>query len=321
MKARRAALAFALPALLAAAAAGAWPDKRVTFVVPAPPGGTMDVMARVVGAQLSPRLGQPVVVDYRPGGGGALAVQAVLAAAADGHTLLFTGSSVLTESPHVLALRYNTLTDLRPVADLGRAYLLVIAHPAFPAGSLSELIAYAKRNPRKLSYASYGPGTVAHYAGLIFNRREGIDLQHVPYKGSPPALADVMAGQVPLMFDGIVTSLPHIRSGKVKAFAISSRSRSRLLPQVPTFAELGYPEIDFANWIGVAASARMTPALAAAINRELLALIATPAVRERLLELGFEQTPAATPEQLAAMVRAEFERNARIVRDFDIRFE
>jgi tripartite-type tricarboxylate transporter receptor subunit TctC len=321
MKARRAALAFAVAALLAAAAAGAWPEKPVRFVVPAPPGGTMDVMARLVGAQLSPRLGQPVIVDHRPGGGGALAVHAVLDAVPDGHTLLFTGSSVLTESPHVLALKYDTLTDLRPVADLGRAYLLAIAHPALPANSLNELIAYAKRNPRKLSYASYGPGTVAHYAGLIFNRKEGIDLQHVPYKGSPPALADVMAGHVPVMFDGIVTSLPHIRSGKVKAFAISSRGRSNLLPQVPTFAELGYPEIDFANWIGVAASARMSPALAATINRELRALVATPAVRSRLLELGFEETPASTPGELAAMVRAEFERNARIVKAFNITFE
>jgi tripartite-type tricarboxylate transporter receptor subunit TctC len=321
MKARRAALAFALSALLAAAAAHAWPEKRITFVVPAPPGGTMDVMARLVGAQLSPRLGQPVIVDHRPGGGGALAVQAVLDALPDGHTLLFTGSSVLTESPHVLTLRYDTLADLRPVADLGRAYLLAIAHPALPANSLNELIAYAKRNPRRLSYASYGPGTVAHYAGLIFNRKEGIDLQHVPYKGSPPALADVMAGHVPVMFDGIVTSLPHIRSGKVKAFAISSRGRSNLLPQVPTFAELGYPEIDFANWIGVAASSKMSPALAATINRELRALVATPSVRSRLLELGFEETPASTPGELAAMVRAEFERNARIVKAFNITFE
>ena len=322
MKARRAALAFALFGLLAAAAASAaWPEKRITFVVPAPPGGTMDVMARVVAAQLSPRLGQPVIVDYRPGGGGALAVQAVLDAPADGHTLLFTGSSVLTESPHVLALRYNPLTDLQPVADLGRAYLLLIAHPAVPAGSLAELVAHAKRTPRKLSYASYGPGTAAHYAGLMLNRREGIDLQHVPYKGSPPALADVMSGQVPLMFDGIVTSLPHIRSGKVKAFAISSGSRSRLLPQVPTFAELGYPEIDFSNWIGVAASARMAPALAATINRELLTLVAAPGVSGRLLELGFEPTPASTPGELAAMVRAEFERNARIVKAFHITFE
>ncbi|HSA88819.1 MAG TPA: tripartite tricarboxylate transporter substrate binding protein [Burkholderiales bacterium] len=321
MKARRAALAFAFGALLAAAAAHAWPQKRIIFVVPAPPGGTMDVMARAVGAQLSPRLGQPVIVEHRPGAGGALAVKAVLDALPDGHTLLFTGSSVLTEIPHVLAPKYDTLSDLRPVADLGRAHLVLIAHPAVPAGSLHELIAYARRNPGKLSYASYSPGTAAHYCGLILNRREGLDLQHVPYKGSPPALADVIAGQVPLMFDGIVTSLPHIRSGKVKVLAISSRGRSSLLPQVATFAELGYPEIDFSNWIGVAASAKMPAALAATINRELLALVAMPGVRERLLELGFEPAPASTPEQLAAMVRADFERNARIVKAFNITFE
>ena len=218
----------------------------------------------------------------------------------------------------MLALRYNTLTDLQPVADLGRAYLLLIAHPAVPPGSLGELIIYAKRNPRKLSYASYGPGTVAHYAGLIFNRKDGIDPQHVPYKGSPPALADVMAGQVPLMFDGIVTSLPHIRSGKVKAFAISSRSRST--PAGSHVRRARLPR-SISNWIGVAASARMAPELAATINRELLALVAAPGVRERLLQLGFEQTPASTPGELAAKVRAEFERNAQIVKAFNVTFE
>jgi tripartite-type tricarboxylate transporter receptor subunit TctC len=317
MTARLAALAL----VFAIGSAHAWPEKPVRFIVPAPAGGAMDVIARMVGAQLTARLGQPVIVDPRPGGGGAIAVQAVLKADADGHTLLFTGSTVLAEIPHVLSLPYNTLTDLRPVASLGRTYLLLVEHPAVPAGSLKELIAYAKRSPGKLSYASYSAGTAAHYAGLMLNRREGLDLQHVPYRGSPPALVDVVSGQVPLMFDGIATSLQFIRAGKLKALGVSSPTRVALLPQVPTFAELGYPEIDFVNWIGVVASARVTPALTAAINRELLAVAAAPGARERLLDLGFEPAGVATPEALAALLREDFERNARIVKAFNIRSE
>lgn len=278
----------------------------------------MDVMARVVGTHLSARAGQPVIVDPRPGGGGAIAVQAVLRAEADGHTLLFTGSSVLAEIPQVMSVPYNTLTDLRPVASLGRTHLLLVQHPSVPAANLKELIAHAKRSPGKLSYASYSAGTVAHYAGLMLNRREGIDLQHVPYRGSPPALADVVAGQVPLMFDGIVTSLPYIRTGKLKALGVSSQHRVMLLPEVPTFAELGYPEIDFANWIGVVASARVAPALSGEINRELVALATAPGPRERLRDLGFEPAGGETPEALAALLRADFDRNARIVKAFDI---
>ena len=312
---------MALALVLAAGHAAAWPGKAVRFIVPAPAGGAMDVMARVVGAHLTARLGHPVVIDPRPGGGGAIAVQAVLRADPDGHTLLFTGSSVLAEIPHVISLPYNTLTDLRPVASLGRAYLLLVQHPAVPADSLQALIAHAKRSPGKLSYASYSAGTVAHYAGLMLNQREGIDLQHVPYRGSPPALADVVGGQVPLMFDGMVTSLPYLRAGKLKALGISSPSRVTLLPEVPTFAELGYPEIDFANWIGVVASARVPPALAAAINRELLAVAQAPGPRERLRDLGFELSGAETPEALAALLREDFERNARIVKAFNIRPE
>ena len=278
----------------------------------------MDVMARVVGTHLSVRAGQPVIVDPRPGGGGAIAVQAVLSAEADGHTLLFTGSSVLAEIPQVMSVPYNTLTDLRPVASLGRTHLLLVQHPSVPASNLKELIVHAKRSPGKLSYASYSAGTVAHYAGLMLNRREGIDLQHVPYRGSPPALADVVAGQVPLMFDGIVTSLPYIRTGKLKALGVSSQHRVMLLPEVPTFAELGYPEIDFANWIGVVASARVAPALTGEINRELVALATAPGPRERLRDLGFEPARGETPEALAALLRADFDRNARIAKAFDI---
>jgi tripartite-type tricarboxylate transporter receptor subunit TctC len=312
---------LAVPAVLAATAAGAWSDKPVRFVVPAPPGGTIDVIARVAGEQLAASIAQPVIVDNRPGAGGAIAVQAVLNAAPDGQTLLFTASNVLTEIPHVLKLNYDTLKDLKPVAEIGRAYLVMVAHPGVPAGTLKELIAYAKANRGKLAYASYSPGTASHYSGLILNQKVGIDLLHVPYKGSPPGLTDVIAGQVPLMFDGAVTSLPMLKAGKIKAYAVSSPARLAQLPNVPTFAELGYPEMEFWNWLGAVATSKMAPELIARIHAALLKSAAMPKARERIAELGFEHSPASTPAQLGELVRKDFERNAAIVKAFNIKLD
>ena len=176
-----------------------------------PPGGSSDVLARIVGEALSAQIGQPVVVDNKPGGGGAIAVNALLAAAPDGQTLLVGAQNVLTEVPLVLKVGFDPLRDLKPVASIGRTGLVLVANPSVPAGSLKELVEYAKANRGKLSYASYSPGTASHYAGLMLNQKAGIDLQHVPYKGSPPALTDVAAGQLALMFDGIPTALPFVR--------------------------------------------------------------------------------------------------------------
>ena len=234
------AVAAALASLAAWPAAG-WSAKPVRFVVTGPPGGSSDVLARIVGEALSAQIGQPVVVDNKPGGGGAIAVNALLAAPPDGQTLLVGAQNVLTEVPLVLKVGFDPLRDLKPVASIGRGGLVLVANPSVPAGSLKELVEYAKANRGKLSYASYSPGTASHYAGLMLNQKAGIDLQHVPYKGSPPALTDVVAGQLALMFDGMPTALPFVRAGKLKALAVTSRDRSPLLPQVPTFAELGYP--------------------------------------------------------------------------------
>ncbi len=190
-----------------------------------------------------------------------------------------------------------------------------------PAGSLKELVEYAKANRGKLSYASYSPGTASHYAGLMLNQKAGIDLQHVPYKGSPPALTDVAAGQLALMFDGMPTALPFVRAGKLKALAVTSRDRSPLLPQVPTFAELGYPDIELVNWIGAIAAAKLPAETTARIHAEIVKAVATPKVRQRLADAGFEPSPPATPAELERSVRADYERNAAIVKAFNIKFE
>ena len=306
---------------LTAAPAAAWTDKPVRFVVPAPPGGTADTAARIVAERVSASIGQPVVVENKPGGGGAIGIQAILSAAPDGQTLFVGAQNVLSEVPLVLKVSFDPFKDVKPVAEMARSSLVMVAHPGFKGDTPKDVIAHAKANPGKVSYASYSPGTVSHYAGLVLNKSAGIDLLHVPYKGSPPALQDVIGGQVPLMFDGIVTSLPLIKSGKLKAIAIASRARSNLLPQVPTFAELGYADFEFGNWIGAIASAKVSPELTAKINGEIVKAVATPEVRAKLAGLGFEQSPASTPAQLEKSTRADYDRNAGIVKTFNIKFE
>ena len=308
-------------ALFASNPAAAWSDKPVRFVVPAPPGGTADMVARVVGEQVSKNFGQPVIVENKPGGSGAIAAQAVVAAAPDGRTLFVGAQNMLTEVPLVLKLGFDPRKELKPVAEMARSSLVLVAAPKLKAESLKELVAYAKANPGKLSYASYSPGTVSHYAGLVLNRAAGIDLVHVPYKGSPPALQELLGGQLPLMFDGMLTSLPLIRSGKLKALAVAASSRSPLLPQVPSFRELGYADLEFGNWIGAIAPAAMAPVLTDKISAEVLKAVATPQVRERLAALGLDRGSPASPAELERSVRADYERNAAIVKAFNITFD
>ena len=303
------------------APAAAWSDRPVKFVVPSPPGGTADVVARVVGEQVSKSIAQPVIVENKPGGSGAVAVHALLGAAPDGRTLFVGSQNVLTEVPLVLRLSFDPQKDLKPVAEMARSGLVMVAYRGLKADSLADVIADAKANPGKVSYASYSAGTVSHYAGLVLNRATGIDLVHVPYKGSPPALQEVLGGQVPLMFDGMATSLPLIRAGKLKAIALASRERSRLLPEVPTFRELGHAEIEFGNWIGAIAPARMDSGLAAAINAGIVKAASTPAVRERLAALGFEPAAASLPGELERSLQADRSRNAAIVKAFNITFD
>ncbi|AOZ10499.1 Bug family tripartite tricarboxylate transporter substrate binding protein [Cupriavidus malaysiensis] len=306
------ALALAVPAALA------WTGKPVRMLVPAPAGGTMDVIARLLADQLSADLGQPVVVDNKPGAGGSIAISTLLAAPADGQTIMVTASNVLTEVPHVLKTPFDPLKDVRPIAAVARSRLLLVGTPSLPARDLAGLVAYARANPGKLSFASYSAGTASHYAGAILNQKAGLDLQHVPFAGSGPALAQVMGGQIPLMFDGMVTSLPLLKGGKLQAYAVASKTRSPLLPQVPTFAELGYPELDFSNWVGVIGSARLPEALAARIAAASYRAAATPRVHERMKDLGYEPIEAQSLPQLGQAVRTEFERNAGIVKAFGI---
>ena len=306
-------------ALALAAPAWAFTGKAVRMVVPAPAGGTMDIVARVLADQLSSQLGQPVIVDNKPGAGGVIAVQGLLAAPADGQTIMVTASNVLTEIPHVLKGNFDPLKDVKPVAVVARASMVLVAAPTLPAKDMKELVAWAKAKPGSQSFASYSTGTSSHYAGMILNQKAGLDLQHVPFNGSPPALVQVIAGQIPLMFDGMATSLPQITAGKVKAIGVAAKTRSAHLPQVPTLAEQGYPDLDFGNWVGVVVSGSVPAELVERINAEVGKAAAAPKVKERLAAAGFEPGGQVSAAEMGASVRAEFDRNAAIVKQFNIK--
>ena len=312
-------VSIALAAVFAASSALAFSDKPVRLIVPAPPGGTMDVFARAISDQLAQEIGQPVIVDNRPGAGGAIAVKYMLSQPADGSALLVTATNVLTEVPHTLKVDFDPLKDVKPVAQMARSELLFIASPEFPARDVKETIAYVKAHPGKVSVASYSPGTASQYASAILNRQAGIDLVHVPFAGSPPALTQVMGNQIPLMFDGAVTSKPMIAGGKIKLLAVAYKNRLPEFHNTPTMAELGYPDIDFANWVGVFASARTPPALIEKIYATLTRINALPAVRERYASTGLDVVEdKRTPQQLESDLRAEFERNGEIVKTYGI---
>ena len=315
------ALATLLAAALAPASALAFGEKPVRMIVPAPAGGTIDVMARIVSDQLSRDIGQPVVVENKPGAGGAIAVKYMLSQPADGQTLMVTASNVLTEVPHVLKGGFDPLKDVKPVSLMARSSLLFICSPQFPARDAKEAIAYVKAHSGQVSVASYSAGTASQYAGAILNRTAKLDMQHVPFPGSAPALAQVMGGQVPLMFDGAVTSRNLISAGKVRLLAVATSARMPEFPNVPTFAELGYPELNFGNWTGVIASSQTPAALTEKIHSALQKVAANPAVRERLIGAGFEPMTERSLAQAQVELRQEFDRNADIVKTFNIRLD
>jgi len=313
----------ALAALLAIAAAplaaNAWTNKPVKVLVPAPAGGTMDIVARILAESISSEIGQPVIVENKPGAGGAIAVQALNAAPPDGQTIMVIASNILTEIPLVMKTSFDPVKDVRPVTMVGRANMVLVAAATVPANNAKGLVDYLKTTKGgKGSFASYTAGTSSHYAGMIFAKKTGLDLTHVPFAGSPPALQNLMGGQVDIMFDGMATSLPQIKGGKLKAYGVASKTRSVHLPDVPTMAEQGFAEIDFSNWVGTIVSAKVPDDLMSKINIATVKAAMSPKVRERLIAAGFEPMVSESPDKLAQMVKADYERNAVIVKTFGI---
>ena len=297
-----------------------WPTKPIRIIVPAPAGGVSDNLARLLAEQMAINLKQPVIVDNKAGGSGTIGFNALLATPPDGYTMLLGPSGLLTEVPHVIKTPFDPLKDSLQVAELIQTPLLLVANPAVPARTLEELIAYAKANPGKLSVASYSAGTRSHYAGAIFNRKAGIDLMHIPYKGSPPAVADLLGGQVPLAFEALPNVLKHIQAGKLKAFAILGLQRSALLPDVPTMGERGFQDVSLlAGWTGVYVSSKTPEALVARIHAEVTKAFATPRIKQALDGSGNEISPVTSLLEQKKAFNQSFERSAAIVKEFNIK--
>lgn len=304
-----------------ALACGAWAfgDKPLKLIVPAPAGGTMDIVARLLGQQLSSEIGQNVIVENRPGAGGGIGIQALLQSPADGNTLLVGASNLLAEIPHVIKQPFDPLKDLIPVATVARSGIVLVTSAAYPARDFKSLVAQLEKNKGKTSYATYSPGTVSHYAGAIMSDQLGLDMQHVPFAGSPPALQNVLGGQIDIMFDGMLTSVPMIKAGKLRPYAFTGSVRSRHLPDVPTMAELGFPQLQFVGWVGVIGSAKLPPAVLAKAQEALKKAASAPAIQQRLFEAGLEPEVVVDTPALINETREISERNAAIVRKFGIK--
>lgn len=306
-------------ATAARAADAAFPDHPVRLVVPFTPGGVTDASGRLVADFLGRRLGQQVIVDNRPGAGGNIGAAQAAQAAADGYTLLLAFDGTMVINPHVFPkVPFDTLKDFSSVGKIGNATLILVAHPSVPANNLAELIALAKTKP--MPYGTSGTGSSPHIAGEMLARRTGAKLEHVPYKGGGQAMTDALGGAIPLVFTAVAGAHGHVKSGKLKALAVSSAKRSASLPDVPTFIESGVPDFVVDSWVGLLAPQKTPEAIVARLNTELNAVLADATVRERLGVLGIEPTPG-TPQAFTEQMRRDLAAYGPIVKEAGIKLE
>jgi tripartite-type tricarboxylate transporter receptor subunit TctC len=303
--------------LPARAQAIAYPTRPVRLVVGYAPGGSTDIAARIIGPALSDRLGQSFVIENRPGAGTNIATESVVKAAPDGYTLLMIGVSSTINATLYDKLPFVFLRDIAPVAGLERQTQVVLAHPSLPATTIPELIAYAKANPGKITMASSGVGSFGHLAGELIKMMAGIDLVHVPYRGAGPALTDLLGGQVQTCVIGLAGGLEHVRSGKLRALAVTAAARSAILPDVPTVGEF-LPGYEASDWFGVGAPRQTAPAIIARLNQEIGASLADPRIVERFAALGGAPM-AMTPAEFGKFLGDETEKWGKVVRAANIR--
>ena len=299
---------------LMAAAQGAYPHKPIRMIVPYPPGGPTDVLGRIVAQKLSESLGQQVVVENRPGASGMIGAELVAKAAPDGYTLL-TNASIHVINPSLYPkMNFDALRDFAPVSLIAQVPLILVVNPGLPVKSVQELIALGKAEPNRLNFGSSGNAAAPHLAGESFKIATGIQMQHVPYKGSAPALTDLIGGQVQLIFDSMPSAMPHVKSGKIRALAVTTAKRSPTVPDLPTIAESGVPGFDISTWYGVWAPAGTPKDIVNKVSAEIAKALQQPAVRERLAALGAEPV-GNTPEEFAAYCQSELAKWSKIVRE------
>jgi len=309
-------LLISIVALAAQAAFGqGYPAKPIHLIVPFPPGGPTDIVGRLVGQKVSEGLGQPVIVENRPGAGGTVGSSAAAKARPDGYTLLYGSTSTLAIAPALYHdLAYDPRSAFAPISLVSRGAIIAAINAQVPARTLQEFIALVKKTPGKLSYSSAGSGTPPHLAAELFKSIAGVDLLHVPYKGGAPAINDLVGGQVQAIFEGEVVLLPHIKSGRVRALAITGTKREAELPDVPTFAEAGLPKYDAYFWSGLVAPAGTPAPVIEKLNSVLVQALNAPDAREALKRQGLEPA-GTTAQQFAAFISGEVERWGRVARD------
>ena len=297
-----------------ASAQSTFPDRPVRVVVPFGAGNTLDNALRQVAEEFKKNTGQPMLVDNKPGGSGIIAAQIVKQAPADGYTLLLSNTSMFGINPHTFAkLPYDPDKDFRSVTSFLGASMVLAVHSSVPANNLREFVAWTKANAGKVSYASFTAGNSSHFAGVILNQRAGLDMVHVPFNGTPAAVQNLVGGQVYAAFLPLLPVRPHVESGKVKVLAVTSPQRSPLAPTVPTFRELGYPDMEIHIWSGISAPAGTPDAVVGRLNAELVKVLRTPEIQERWKAVDFEALPS-TPQEFTRYYQADSRRWAEAVR-------
>ncbi len=312
-----------LTVLLAAggfAHAQAWPTKTVTIVVPFPAGGTTDVLARAISNKLSAAIGQPVIVDNKPGAGATLGADLVAKATADGHTLLMGAVHHTVASNYYKNLKYSFEKDFAPITTVALVPNVMTVSAKSPYNSVKEVIADAKANPDKLAYGSNGNGTAQHMIGTQFEMETGVKVLHVPYKGSAPLTTDLLGGQVTMSFDTITPVLPFIKEGKLRALAVTTAKRSSALPNVPTLQEAGVPNVAIGTWFGLLAPAATPKPVIARLNTEIVKIIQSLEFKKQMFDIGAEPV-GNKPEEMAKQIKEETEKFARLVKDGKIILE
>jgi len=319
-----AALPLALLALASSGAAqaqAAYPNKPIRFMVGFPPGGSADVSSRTISQRLSERLGQPLVMDNRAGAGGMVGLEAIAKSAPDGYTIGIGTSGALTVNPTLRSkLPYDPLKDFAYISTMVVNPIALTISPALPPKDMREFLAWAKPQPGKLSFGTAGTGTAMHLAGEVLNQMAGINIVHVPYKGSAPAAVDLMGGQIPLGVLDLAAGLTHIRSGKIRALGMTSANRSPVAPEIPTLAESGVPGYDVRSWFGIVAPAGTPPEIISRLNAEIVAVLSSQEGKDRMVAAGLEAAPSS-PQVFLDTVRSEIPRWAGVIKAAGIKLE
>lgn len=313
--------ALALPALRGAAAQGDWPARPVRLLVPFPPGQAADLFGRLMAEELSKRWPQRMVVENRAGGAGAIGMEAVKTATPDGYTLGVGTSGTLGVNPSVMArLPYDAERDFAAITNIFTLPLVFVAHPSFEAANITEMVALARSAPGRVQYASAGPGTAQHMTAEMLAHRLGLQMTHVPYRGSGPAMADLIAGNVKVMVDSLASALPNIQAGRIRALAVTGRARTPQLPQVPTVAETVSPGFESLGWSGLIAPAGTPATIIRRVNADAVAILRDPAIAARMVELGGFPDPG-TPEEFGRFIGAEIAKWREVARAANVRLE